>query len=206
MAKMTSAPSIFRLLPSDNDVVPVSFLFAILRCALAWNASSECRAQLEERIAAQLEQATITDFLLPLKADGEQLFASRSEIDSMQQIVSHYIISSQQSNNGTDRDDLKDSLLNDGIKNSFYNTNACVSVIAKVWDEYLAEIAFDPMLSPSIFLNLILTVPSSARISHDRLYKAIHIYLKVKFHLHFKRIEISFSLCKPFVVGFFTGF
>lgn len=170
--------SIVRLLPPDNDVLPVSFLFAILRCALAWTASSECRAQLEERIAAQLEQATITDFLLPLKTDEEQLFASRSEIDSMQRIVSHYIASSQQSNISTGKDDLEDSFFNDGIKGSLCSTNPCVSVVAKIWDEYLAEIAFDPMLSPFTFLNLIQTVPSSARLWHDRLYKAIHIYLK----------------------------
>lgn len=168
---------IVRLLPAEKDAMPVSFLFAILRCALAWNASLECRLQLEKRIAAQLEQATVTDFLLPLKTEEEQILASRTEIESMQKIVSQFI--SMQTNVGFEYS--SDYHFSHGRMNScesFSCVNPHVSAVAKVWDEYLAEIAFDQSLSPPVFLNLIDTVPSSTRVSHDRLYKAIHIYFK----------------------------
>ena len=39
-----------------EDIVPVSFLFGLLRCAFTWNVGKECRFRLEIRIAGQLEQ------------------------------------------------------------------------------------------------------------------------------------------------------
>ena len=49
---------IIRLLPVEKeDIVPVSFLFGLLRCAFTWNVGKECRFRLEIKIAGQLEQA-----------------------------------------------------------------------------------------------------------------------------------------------------
>eukprot|EP01018_Ginkgo_biloba_P030336 Gb_38662 [translate_table: standard] len=172
--------AIVSLLPVGKDIMPVSFLFGLLRCVFAWKASTECRAGLELRIAGQLEQATVTDFLLPLKTDddnhdddGGSLLGS-SEIDSMQQIV--HVFMSQQTDVGDDSDH---TLFSEGNTSSHSScSNPCVCNVAKIWDEYLTEIALYPKLSPAKFMDLVETVPSFSRPAHDQLYKAIHIYLK----------------------------
>ena len=38
-----------------EDIVLVSFLFGLLRCAFTWNVGKECRFRLEIKIAGQLE-------------------------------------------------------------------------------------------------------------------------------------------------------
>lgn len=55
-----------------------------------------------------------------------------------------------------------------------------LSSVAKLWDDYLAEVSFEAKLSPVKFADLIERVPAYARVTHDHVYKAIHSYLKVK--------------------------
>lgn len=50
--------------------------------------------------------------------------------------------------------------------------------VSRLMDKYLAEVAKDPELSLSSFINLSQSVPDLARPVHDGLYKAIDIYLK----------------------------
>lgn len=54
-----------------------------------------------------------------------------------------------------------------------------LTAIAKLWDQYLAEIAFDSSLAPARFADLIDRVPDRMRAVHDDVYHAIHAYLKV---------------------------
>lgn len=51
--------------------------------------------------------------------------------------------------------------------------------VGKLWDEYLAEIAFDASISPARFAELVERVPAYMRVVHDHVYRAIHTYLKV---------------------------
>ena len=50
--------------------------------------------------------------------------------------------------------------------------------VGRLVDGYLAEIAHDPNLSLSSFVELSLSIPEFARPNHDGLYRAIDIYLK----------------------------
>lgn len=193
--------SIIRLLPVEKeDTVPVSFLFGLLRCAFAWNVGKECRFRLEIRIAGQLDQARLADFLLPLMKkndigddretvyDGyrsnsetpceEEIYVvdTSPEVDSMQHIVSLFM--SLQTDVGDDSD--YSTLYSEGnaSSRSSSSSNPTVCNVSKIWDEYLTEIAVCPWISPTKFLDFVETVPSFSRPAHDQLYKAIHTYLK----------------------------
>ena len=63
--------------------------------------------------------------------------------------------------------------------------------VAKLVDGYLAEIARDPNLPLAKFVNLAELVSSFTRASHDGLYRAIDMYLKVN-PLYFK---LACKLC-----------
>ncbi|GLJ53570.1 hypothetical protein SUGI_1142810 [Cryptomeria japonica] len=168
---------VVKLLPMDKDIVPVTFLFGLLRCSLAWNADKGCSFKLENRISSQLDQATAADFLLPLKNYNDEIDdLGILEIESMQHIVSLFM--SQQTDVGEESDY---TLFSEGNASSHSSTssNPFVCNVAKVWDEYLTEIATYSNVSPAIFLDLVETVPSSSRPVHDQLYKAIDLYLKM---------------------------
>ena len=57
--------------------------------------------------------------------------------------------------------------------------------VGKLVDGYLGEIAHDPNLGLSSFVDLSQSIPDFARPNHDGLYRAIDIYLKVGFCLSF---------------------
>lgn len=57
--------------------------------------------------------------------------------------------------------------------------------MAKLVDVYLAEIAKDPNLPLATFVDLADMVSGCSRPSHDGLYRAIDMYLKVRAFLKF---------------------
>jgi len=59
--------------------------------------------------------------------------------------------------------------------------NESLVALCKLVDRYLAEIASDPNLSVSSFVDLATSMPESARTAHDGLYTAIDVFLKVRF-------------------------
>ncbi|KAI5588856.1 hypothetical protein BDE02_05G124100 [Populus trichocarpa] len=59
-----------------------------------------------------------------------------------------------------------------------FASDASKVLVAKLVEGYLAEIARDPNLSLSKFVNLANTVSSFGRSSHDGLYRAVDMYLK----------------------------
>ncbi|KAL2645014.1 hypothetical protein R1flu_012601 [Riccia fluitans] len=167
--------AVVRLLPSEKDAVPISFLFSLLRCALACGSGTGCLEQLETRIASQLELATITDFLYPFKI-SENSCISAAEVSCMKRIVSSFMNQQRSLSDGTEMGNYSAD-----EENSY--CQYAVSAVAKVWDEYLAEVARDLSLSPKKFLELAEVIPPYARATHDHLYQAIHVYLHV--HPHF---------------------
>lgn len=172
--------SVVRLLPEEKDAVPISFLFSLLRCALACKSSADCRSQLESKIAGQLELATISDFLYPFKSgedEGGGCGISAVEVSCMRRIVNSFM-SQQRSLTDYPSGTVSSHDAHAVPDENFYCAYS-VSAVAKVWDEYLAEVARDPSLTPAKFAELAEVVPSYARATHDHLYKAIHVYLKV---------------------------
>ncbi|KAH9307622.1 hypothetical protein KI387_035533, partial [Taxus chinensis] len=167
-----------RMLLMGKYIVPITFMFRVLRCALAWNAEKGCSIKLENKITTQLDQATVVDLLLPLKNDNDEIDdLGILEMESMQHIV--YLFMSQQIDVGEESDY---SIFNEGnaSSHSSNSSNPFACNVIRVWDEYLTEMATLSNVSPDIFLDLVETVPSSSRPIPDHLYKDIHLYLKEK--------------------------
>lgn len=65
------------------------------------------------------------------------------------------------------------------IRSPIFVPSTAKIAVAKLVDGYLAEVARDPNLPLSKFVNLAERVPSDSRPVHDGLYRAIDMYLKV---------------------------
>lgn len=152
--------AVVRVLPLERHVVPIRFLFGLLRRGLRCALHDDCRIQLETRIALQFEHATLQDLLLPTKKEKENGCVFMNEVDSMERILKLFLTRFR----GYDDARLADMSM--------------LTAIGKLWDDYLSEIAFDSNIAPSRFAELIERIPAYMRVMHDHVYRAIHAYLK----------------------------
>ncbi|CAN7080113.1 unnamed protein product [Brassica oleracea var. botrytis] len=162
--------TIVALLPVEKLVVPISFLFGLLRRAVMLDASVSCRLDLERRIGSQLDMATLDDLLIPsFRHAGDTLF----EIDTVHRILVNF---SQQ---GGDDSEDEESVFECGDDSSPHTpSQSAMFKVAKLVDSYLAEIAPDANLDLPKFLLIAEALPLHARTLHDGLYRAIDLYLK----------------------------
>ncbi|KAJ7950423.1 BTB/POZ domain-containing protein family [Quillaja saponaria] len=160
--------TIVSLLPIEKLIVPISFLFGLLRSAVMLDCNVACRLDLERRIGSQLDIATLDDLLIPsFKHAGDTLF----DVDTVHRILVNF---SQQ-------DDSEDDLEADSVFASdspHAPSQTALVKVAKLVDNYLAEIAPDANLRLSKFIVIAETLPAHAQTVHDGLYRAIDIYLK----------------------------
>ncbi|GLU07916.1 hypothetical protein SLE2022_248550 [Rubroshorea leprosula] len=160
--------TIVSLLPIEKLVVPITFLFGLLRSAVMLDCSIACRLDLERRIGSQLDIATLDDLLIPsFRHAGDTLF----DVDTVQRILVNF---SQQDASDDDLDDA--SVFESDSPRSPSQT--ALFKVAKLVDNYLAEIAPDANLKLSKFMAIAESLPAHARTVHDGLYRAIDIYLK----------------------------
>ncbi|GLT24964.1 hypothetical protein SLA2020_001230 [Shorea laevis] len=160
--------TIVSLLPIEKLVVPITFLFGLLRSAVMLDCSIACRLDLERRIGSQLDVATLDDLLIPsFRHAGDTLF----DVDTVQRILVNF---SQQDASDDDLDDA--SVFESDSPRSPSQT--ALFKVAKLVDNYLAEIAPDANLKLSKFMAIAESLPAHARTIHDGLYRAIDIYLK----------------------------
>ncbi|KAF8105623.1 hypothetical protein N665_0157s0191 [Sinapis alba] len=159
--------TIVALLPVEKLVVPISFLFGLLRRAVMLDTSVSCRLDLERRIGSQLDMATLDDLLIPsFRHAGDTLF----EIDTVHRILVNF---SQQ---GGDDSEDEESVFECDSPHS--PSQSAMFKVAKLVDSYLAEIAPDTNLDLPKFLLIAEALPLHARTLHDGLYRAIDLYLK----------------------------
>ncbi|CAH8278924.1 unnamed protein product [Arabidopsis lyrata] len=165
--EQTIVETIVTLLPVENLVVPISFLFGLLRRAVILDTSVSCRLDLERRIGSQLDMATLDDLLIPsFRHAGDTLF----DIDTVHRILVNF---SQQ---GGDDSEDEESVFECDSPHSPSQT--AMFKVAKLVDSYLAEIAPDANLDLSKFLLIAEALPPHARTLHDGLYRATDLYLK----------------------------
>lgn len=163
--------TIVGLLPVEKLAVPIHFLFGLLRSAVMLDCAISSRLDLERRIGSQLDQSTLDDILIPsFKHSGDTLF----DVDTVHRLLVNF---SQQDDSD---DDLEDGSLFESDSPRSPSQTSLVKV-SKLVDNYLAEIAPDANLKLSKFLVIAETLPAHARTVHDGLYRAIDIYLKVRF-------------------------
>ncbi|KAK3193229.1 hypothetical protein Dsin_024539 [Dipteronia sinensis] len=160
--------TIVSLLPVEKLAVPINFLFGLLRSAVMLDCSVGSRLDLERRIGSQLDIAALDDLLIPsFRHAGDTLF----DVDTVHRILVNF---SQQDDSEDDMDDA--SVFESDSPHSPSQT--ALYKVAKLVDNYLAEIAPDANLKLSKFMVIAETLPAHARTVHDGLYRAIDIYLK----------------------------
>ncbi|KAF9688386.1 hypothetical protein SADUNF_Sadunf02G0192000 [Salix dunnii] len=160
--------TIVNLLPVEKLAVPITFLFGLLRSAVMLDCAISCRLDLERRIGSQLDVATLDDLLIPsFRHAGDTLF----DVDTVHRILVNF---SQQDDS---EDDLEDASVFESDSPHSPSQTALFKV-AKLVDNYLAEIAPDANLKLSKLMVIAETLPTHARTVHDGLYRAIDIYLK----------------------------
>ncbi|XVF47318.1 hypothetical protein PTKIN_Ptkin03bG0099800 [Pterospermum kingtungense] len=157
-----------KLLPFQKGVVPTKFLFGLLRTAMILRASPSCISNLEKRIGMQLDQATLEDLLMPnFSYSMETLY----NVDCVQRILEHFLAMDQITGGASP------CSVDDGqIIGSPSLTP--ITMVAKLIDGYLAEVAPDVNLKLPKFQALAASVPDYSRPLDDGLYRAIDIYLK----------------------------
>ncbi|CAK9234402.1 unnamed protein product [Sphagnum troendelagicum] len=176
--------TIVSLLPSEKTAVPCSFLFSLLRTAIILDTTVACRLDLETRIGMQLEQATLDDLLIPsFSYTGDTLF----DVDIVQRIAVNFLQQDESDDHQQVTHLMYDS---DGVGSP---SQSAMMKVAKLVDNYLAEIAPDANLKLTKFIALAEILPEYARVVDDGLYRAIDIYLKA--HPALAELERK-KLCK----------
>nr|CAB3474460.1 unnamed protein product [Digitaria exilis] len=177
---------IVALLPTKKGVASTKFLLGMLRTAMLLHASPLCRENLERRIGAQLEDASLDDLLVPnLGYHVETLY----DVDCVQRILDYFMSSTDGIGTGYTSPALAEdggvgggSSLGLGVplpQGATPTTSLSpIIMVAKLMDGYLAEVAPDTNLKLPKFQALAAVVPDYARPVDDGIYRAIDIYLK----------------------------
>lgn len=162
---------IVELIPSQKGIMPTKFLLRLLRTAMILQASPSCRENMEKRIGAQLDQASLEDLLIPnMGYSVETLY----DIDCFQRILDHFMSMEQIVSASCSPCIVEEGqLLEDG------NSLSLITIVANLVDSYLADVAPDLNLKFPKFQSLAAAVPDYARPLSDGIYRAIDIYLKV---------------------------
>ncbi|XP_024964404.1 BTB/POZ domain-containing protein At1g30440 [Cynara cardunculus var. scolymus] len=156
------------LLPIQKGLVSTKFLFGLLRTALILRANPTCISNLEKRIGLQLDQATLEDLLMPnFSYSMETLY----NIECVQRMLEHFKAVDQATGGASPCSIEDEQLLGSPSLTP-------ITMVAKLIDGYLAEVAPDVNLKLPKFQLLAAAVPEYARPLDDGLYRAIDIYLK----------------------------
>ena len=179
--------SIVSLLPAEKGAVSSSFLLKLLKAANILNASSSSKMELARRVGLQLEDARVSDLLIPsLSYANDTLY----DVDIVMIILEQFMLQGQSPPTSPPRSKLgserRRSRSAENIDFEFQESRRSSSAshssklkVAKLVDGYLQEIARDVNLPLSKFIALAEAIPHFARLDHDDLYRAIDIYLKV---------------------------
>ncbi|GAB4847082.1 hypothetical protein Ancab_026091 [Ancistrocladus abbreviatus] len=150
---------------SSRTSTTTRFFFGLLRTANILNASEACKAALERKIGAQLEQATLDDLLIP---SYSYLNETLYDVDCIQRILAYFLDSYEER-----AIEAAESAVHVGTLRS-----PAIMLVGKLMDGYLSEIASDANLKPERFHELAISLPDYARLYDDGLYRAVDVYLK----------------------------
>ncbi|KAI3715975.1 hypothetical protein L6452_22979 [Arctium lappa] len=160
------------LLPAEKGSVSCGFLLKLLKMAILVDSGETVKMDLVKKIGRQLEEASVHDLLIRAK-EGEPTI---HDVKTVQKIVEEFMVRDQDRNGefegeGNEIQEVRRS--SGGIL-----SEASKLMVAKLVDLYLAEIAKDPNLPLSMFVDLAETVSVFSRPAHDGIYRAIDMYLK----------------------------
>ncbi|KQK19264.1 BTB/POZ domain-containing protein NPY1 isoform X1 [Brachypodium distachyon] len=167
------------LLPKEDDdddgsmsasrCCSCQFLLNLLKFSVAVGAGEPLREELMDRVARQLHEASARDLLVPARPPAQTIY----DVELVEALVGRYM---RRRNAGVGEDGL---FLSGDLENEVEADESLLK-LCKLVDAYLAEVAGDPNLQVSTFVSLATSMPEPARPSHDGLYTAIDVFLKVR--------------------------
>ncbi|KAD6795332.1 hypothetical protein E3N88_06228 [Mikania micrantha] len=163
---------IIGLLPSEKGSVSCGFLLKLLKIAVMVGSEGNGEMELVKKIGQQLEEASVHDVLIRSNEGEPTMY----DVKMVQRIVEEFMVQDHDPNgdfevNGNEIQEVRRST--GGIL-----SEASKLMVAKLVDSYLAEIAKDPNLPLSFFIDLAEMVSGFSRPAHDGIYRAIDMYLK----------------------------
>ncbi|KAI3834518.1 hypothetical protein MKW92_015094 [Papaver armeniacum] len=164
--KRISLETIVSLLPKEKNLMPVSFLSMLLRAAMYLETMVASRIDLEKRIAMQLEQAVLSDLLIPsFQLKGDTIF----DVETIKRIMKIYLECK------TDEGTMPCRNAN----NSSVSHSLCdMDKVGRLMESYLAEVSSDRNLTVSKYISLAELVSKQEKVTEDGMYRSIDIYLK----------------------------
>ncbi|KAK8596168.1 hypothetical protein V6N13_000815 [Hibiscus sabdariffa] len=156
--------SIEKLLPKKKGKSFCRFLLGLLRVALILGVNQTCLDSLERRIGKQVELASLDGLLIPSFSDSDTLY----DTDCVERIIHHFVSSES------------GLTLFSPPSLDLISSPSCEPLrkVARLMDNYLAEVASDVNLKPEKIRSLAEVLPDSSRTLHDGLYRALDIYFK----------------------------
>ena len=154
--------SLISILPPQKDCVSCSFLLRLLRLAVVLKAAPALITEVEKHVGMQLDQAALPDILVPSYLSGGRSEAAAYDVDLVQRLVEQFVVQEQSGGRGKEKQQDSSKALR----------------VASLIDSYLAEVSRDRNLAVGKFQALAESLPESARVCHDGLYRAVDTYLK----------------------------
>ncbi|RWR72796.1 BTB/POZ domain-containing protein NPY2 [Cinnamomum micranthum f. kanehirae] len=159
------------MLPTESGSIPCNFLLKLLKASSLLCCGEMAKKVLVKRIGQQLAEASVIDLLIPAQLGENENVTC--DVDVVQSMVEEFLMLGQ-----SDQSSLTIAGELQEIRSPIFVPSTAKIAVAKLVDGYLAEVARDPNLPLSQFVNLAERVPSDSRPVHDGLYRAIDMYLK----------------------------
>ncbi|XP_050212247.1 BTB/POZ domain-containing protein NPY2 [Mercurialis annua] len=162
--------AILWLLPAERGSVSCNFLLKLLKAAIYVDLGDMAKEQLIRRIGQQLEEAKVNDLLIRTSEAESMMY----DIDMVKKIVEEFLMQDRNAEvvSSEETEEIRE------IRRPGILSDASKLMVAKLIDGYLAEIAKDPNLPVSNFVELAEMVSGISRPAHDALYRAIDMFLK----------------------------
>lgn len=182
--------SIISLLPMEKGSGSCSFLLKLLKAANILGAASSSKLELARRVGIQLEEATVSDLLIPSLSDANEMLY---DVDIVMTILEQFMLQGQSPPISPPREKARyerrrRSRSAENVDFEFQESRRSSSAshssklkVAKLIDCYLQEIARDANLPLEKVIALAEAIPEFARTDHDELYRVIDTYLKVNY-------------------------
>ncbi|CAN1167795.1 BTB/POZ domain-containing protein NPY2 [Linum perenne] len=165
----STVDTIVQLLPAERGSVSSSFLLKLLKAAISVGSDDLIKEQLVRKIGLQLESASGNDLLIRASEEGSMMY----DVDIVQKIVREFLMQDRFAEVNESEVQEVQEMQGPGIL-----SDASKLMVVKMIDGYLAEIAKDPHLPVSKFIEIADMVSGVSRPVHDALYRAIDTYLK----------------------------
>ncbi|KAG9155248.1 hypothetical protein Leryth_023381 [Lithospermum erythrorhizon] len=151
--------SIVGMIPPERGSVSTGFLMRLVSTSFLLGASPVSKTELIQRSGLQLDESTLNDLLLPAHSSIDQHYY---DVDLVGAVLESFMRQWRR-RRYTDQESQY-------IKS--------VQKVGKLIDSYLQVVARDPHMPVNKMVSLAGALSQIARPDHDKLYKAINIYLK----------------------------